>query len=162
MKLHGLDIPTKSGNNETPTATGSCLCGAVRYSVHAPLDKNVRPCHCTQCRKQSGHHAAYVQVERWDGVRIEGEGNVTWYHASDLAKRGFCKICGSQLFWVPDPETTGRTSGDVTGGTLNSHDDIKVAAHIFVADKGDYYDISDDVPLHDASPAQDQSISGLI
>lgn len=156
MKLHGLPISTKrQSDNEKPTATGSCLCGAVRYSVHAPLDKKVRPCHCTQCRKQSGHHAAYVQVESWDGVRIEGEDSVTWYHASDQAKRGFCKACGSQLFWVPNPETTGRTTGDVTGGTMDKPTGVKFSAHIFVADKGDYYDIADGLPQYDKYPRDD-------
>jgi len=148
MKLHGLNIPVKARDGEPPVATGSCLCGAVQYSVHTPLDKNVRPCHCTQCRKQSGHHAAYVQVERWDGVHIDGEDNVTWYHASDVAKRGFCKTCGSQLFWVPDPDITGRATGDVTGGTLDTPTGVKFSAHIFVADKGDYYDIADGLPQH--------------
>jgi hypothetical protein len=156
MKLHGLDIPTKSRKSEisTPTAKGSCLCGVVRYSVHAPLDKNVRPCHCTQCRKQSGHYAAHVQVERWDRVRIKGEDNISWYRASNLAKRGFCKTCGSHLFWVPNPETSDRVSGGVTSGTLDQPTNVKFSAHTFVADKGDYYDITDDLPQHDAYPVE--------
>ncbi len=152
MKLHGLEIPLnkKDGKNQEAdevTATGSCLCGAVRYTVWCPLDEEIRPCHCSQCRKQSGHYASYVQVETWDAVEIEGADSVTWYAASEDARRGFCKTCGSQLFWVPDPEKTGRT--------LDSHTQpIKVGAHIFVADKGDYYDISDPVPQHDAYPEQ--------
>jgi len=129
-------------------AEGSCLCGAVRYTVHAPIHPEVRPCHCTQCRKQSGHFAAYVQVTSKDGVAIHGEENVVWYRASDTAKRGFCKVCGSQLFWVPDDSD----KFDVSGGTLDRHPPLHVSEHIFVADKGDYYEINDAVPMHVTYP----------
>ncbi|HGG64526.1 MAG TPA: GFA family protein, partial [Rhodobacteraceae bacterium] len=37
--------------------TGGCLCGAVTYVVNGPL-RDVIACHCTQCRKSSGHHVA--------------------------------------------------------------------------------------------------------
>ena len=33
--------------------TGSCLCGAIRYSVGAPISE-LRVCHCTNCQKASG------------------------------------------------------------------------------------------------------------
>lgn len=151
MKLHGVEISTKNKGRNQPVAKGSCLCGAVRYSVHGPL-AHVSPCHCSQCRKQSGHFAAYVQIEDRDDIQIEGEDRVSWYEASDLASRGFCKVCGSQLFWVPNPETTGRRSWDVTGGTLDTPSGIKCDMHIFVADKGDYYDIADGLPQHDTYP----------
>jgi hypothetical protein len=36
---------------------GGCLCGAVRYTVDAPL-RDVIACHCSQCRRTSGHYAA--------------------------------------------------------------------------------------------------------
>ncbi|MEQ8667477.1 MAG: GFA family protein [Rhodospirillales bacterium] len=128
----------------SPTASGSCLCGAVRYRTNAPLGPGFNACHCTQCRKQSGHHAAYVAAGRAADVTIDGAGNVTWYRASDTAKRGFCRICGSQLFWVPDDGGT----FDVSGGTLDEHPPIALTGHIFVADKGAYYDIADGLPTY--------------
>ena len=33
--------------------TGSCLCGAVKFTVEGEL-KPPDACHCTQCRKTSG------------------------------------------------------------------------------------------------------------
>ncbi|MGO1081292.1 GFA family protein [Inquilinus sp. CA228] len=39
--------------------TGGCLCGAVRYRVTGPL-RPVVACHCSQCRRTSGHVAAFT------------------------------------------------------------------------------------------------------
>ena len=76
---------------------GSCLCGSVKYRVDGPL-REVVACHCQQCRKQSGHFYAATDCTD-DDLTIEDGGALTWYAASDFAKRGFCKKCGSALFW---------------------------------------------------------------
>ena len=117
--------------------TGSCLCGDVRFELRGPLD-GVIACHCTQCRKQSGHYWAAMQVPD-DALTITGE--VRWYEASPIAKRGFCPTCGSFLFWKGHAEDdTGVALGALDGPT-----GLKLERHIFTADKGDYYDITDTV-----------------
>src|SRR6478735_5160721 len=78
---------------------GSCLCGAVRFRTRGAL-RGVVYCHCSQCRKQSGHFYAATNVADADIV-IEGTESITWYEASAFAGRGFCKTCGSVLFWKP-------------------------------------------------------------
>jgi hypothetical protein len=55
--------------------TGSCLCGAVRFSVDGAL-KPPDACHCTICRKTSGHYYSGTDIPR-ERVTIEGEENVT-------------------------------------------------------------------------------------
>ena len=124
---------------------GSCLCGAVRYRVDGPL-RNVVACHCTQCRKQSGHHYAATDALD-DDLTIEGADNLTWYAASDEARRGFCATCGSALFWKS--ETLNRTS--IMAGSLDEHPGLKMEAHIYCADKGDYYEIPADAPHYGQS-----------
>ena len=115
--------------------TGQCLCGAVTFELDGPLRDSVA-CHCSQCRKTSGHYwsATQVPTERLTVTRDDG---LTWYRSSDTARRGFCNRCGSSLFWQMDGECT--TS--IGTGTLDGATGIKTAKHIFVADKGDYYDI---------------------
>lgn len=117
---------------------GGCLCGAVRYSVEGPL-RPVVACHCTQCRRSSGHHVAATAAPR-DAVRIEGA--VSWYASSAFARRGFCGTCGSNLFW----EAEGRDTLSILAGTLDGETGLALERHIFVADKGDYYDIADGLP----------------
>ena len=121
--------------------TGGCLCGAVTYVVSGPL-RDVIACHCTQCRKSSGHHVAATSCHRDD---IDVTGKVTWYQSSDTARRGFCGICGSNLFW-----DGAGVNLSIFAGTLDGPTGIKMAGHIFCADKGDYYELSDDLPKADA------------
>ncbi len=119
---------------------GGCLCGAVRYRVHGPL-REVIACHCTQCRKASGHHVAATAAARGD-LAISGE--VKWYCSSPGVRRGFCPVCGSNLFW-----DAGAQSISIFAGTLDGPTGLSIARHIFCADKGDYYEIGDDLPKAD-------------
>ena len=121
-------------------ATGQCLCGAVRYRVRGPL-RDAIACHCSQCRRISGHHVAATATAR-ENLEITGQDALTWYRASSEAKRGFCAICGSTLFWQADSlEYTA-----IFAGSLDPGSGVRLAAHIFTADKGEYYEIADGVP----------------
>ena len=118
---------------------GSCLCGAVRFEVTGPgPDPSI--CHCGQCRKQSGHvwSSSYVPDA---ALTITGD-TLRWYRASSKAERGFCGTCGSFLFWREAAE--GHTSFAM--GAVDGPTGLRLAKHIFTADKGDYYAIADDVP----------------
>lgn len=119
---------------------GSCLCGAVRFTVEGDLAEP-DACHCSMCRKQSGHFWASTDVLR-DKVAIEGEGNVRWYQASEKVRRGFCRTCGSFLFW----DVPGRARLAIAMGAFDQPTGTRLGKHIFVADKGDYYDIADGLP----------------
>lgn len=71
-----------------------------------------------------------------------------WYRSSEHARRGFCSICGSSLFFdIPGEDWIGVSMGAFDGQT-----GTKLTAHIFVADKGDYYDIADGLPQHPQAP----------
>lgn len=120
------------------TKTGGCLCGAVTYSVNSPL-RPVVHCHCTQCRKSSGHHVAATSAARED---LTITGTVKWFQSSENAKRGFCPECGSNLFW------DGGNTVSIHAGTLDGKTGLASRAHIYVADKGDYYEIADGLPQY--------------
>lgn len=122
---------------------GSCLCGSVTYSLTGPLRNSVA-CHCVQCRKTSGHYVSATQVGP-DQLTLIRDATLRWYQSSPEAQRGFCTTCGSSLFWRHD-EDNGATS--VMSGTLDGATGIATEKHIFVADKGDYYTLADDLPQH--------------
>lgn len=114
---------------------GSCLCGRVTYEVKGEL-RNVCYCHCTQCRKTSGHFVASTQCLLQD-ITINEE-SITWYRSSDTATRGFCRVCGSQMFWKPEGgERISIFAGSLDGNTS----DIAVDSQICYDTKGDYYEL---------------------
>ena len=71
--------------------------------------------------------------------RLTGEGALAWYDSSAKAKRGFCRTCGSSLFW----QGTARDAIDIAAGAFDQPSGLRTTAHIYVADKADYYDITD-------------------
>ncbi|MFG5384549.1 GFA family protein [Yoonia sp. R2-816] len=122
---------------------GSCLCGAVTFQVTGDLPQP-SACHCVACRKHSGHFEASVDIPA-DTLTISGEAHVRWYQSSEKVRRGFCDICGSTLFW--DPVFRDWTA--VAMGAFDTPAQTKLAMHIFVSEKGDYYDIADGLPQND-------------
>jgi hypothetical protein len=75
---------------------GSCLCGAVRFTA-ASVSKHVGACHCGMCRKWGG--GPLMAVDCGTDVSFEGEENISVFNSSKWAERGFCKQCGSHLFY---------------------------------------------------------------
>ncbi len=120
---------------------GSCCCGDVTFDVTG-TPKGMSVCHCSQCRKMSGYAWSSAQVS--DG-ELSITGPVTWFEASDIAKRGICPRCGSFLFWKAHDENT----ISFALGAVDGLSGVTLEKHIFVADKGDYYDINDGLPQKD-------------
>jgi hypothetical protein len=125
--------------------TGSCGCGAVQFTTFGPL-RGIVYCHCSQCRKQSGHFFAATNVAD-SNIEIEGAESITWYSGSEVARRGFCRVCGSALFWKHDELDT----ISVLAGAFDTPSGLVADSHIFVADKGDYYEIDDGLPQFETS-----------
>jgi hypothetical protein len=119
---------------------GSCLCGAVTFELSGELHPP-DGCHCTQCRKHSGHYFVSTDVPR-TALTVQGEDKVTWYRSSEKVRRGFCSVCGSSLFWDP----IHRDFIAIAMGAFDGPTETKMRIHIFVAEKGDYYDIVDGLP----------------
>ena len=127
--------------------TGRCLCGAVRYAVRGPL-RPVSYCHCSQCRRTSGHYVAATACAAADLALLHDEG-LRWYRSSSRAERGFCGTCGSSLFWRPGH---GRHIS-IMAGTIDTPTGLDAVEHIFLADASDYYELADGLPQFEHYPA---------
>ena len=84
---------------------GSCHCKAVRFRVESNTPYPYQRCYCSICRKTQGGGGYAINIMGWaDSLEIEGEENISIYHAvteagvSELERR-FCSKCGSGL-WV--------------------------------------------------------------
>ena len=119
---------------------GSCDCQGVVFELIGEL-RDVVFCHCSQCRKTSGHYWAATQVSKVNLNLIKAT-SLSWYDSSDKARRGFCSVCGSSMFY----ERKGIDKISVSAGSLEIPTSLDRMRHIYVTSKGDYYDISDDLP----------------
>ena len=119
---------------------GSCECQGVVFELIGEL-RDVVFCHCSQCRKTSGHYWAATQVSKGNLNLIKAT-SLSWYDSSDKARRGFCSVCGSSMFY----ERKGIDKISVSAGSLEIPTSLDRMRHIYVSSKGDYYDISDDLP----------------
>lgn len=124
---------------------GGCLCGEVRFEVRGPL-RDVVNCHCSMCQRQHGNFGPHTKARKVN-IKITKDRGLGWYKTSDVARRGFCRECGTGLFWEPfDLDATG-----IIAGTLDGPTGLKTIGHIFVGEKPDYYDIDDELPQFQAS-----------
>lgn len=116
---------------------GQCLCGAVTFSADVG-SQNVNACHCGMCRKWAT--GPMMTVEHKGPVSFTGTENIGRYHASAAGERGFCKTCGSALFWkLKDQDHYWLSAGAIedTGG-------LRLAEELFIDAKPAFYALAGD------------------
>ncbi len=129
--------------------TGGCLCGAVRYEIAGRLSR-ASNCHCSMCRKQHGAaFGTYAAVRRTEFRWLSGEDQIARYEATPGIARGFCRRCGSTLFW--DAAANEERFG-LALGTVDGDPGVRPSLHIFVGSKAPWFEITDDVPQHVTVP----------
>ena len=110
--------------------TGSCLCGAIRYTVSAAVTE-LRACHCTHCQKSSGAGGSVNAVVPSDAFKIT-QGTPKRYDASaDSGRtlhRYFCGECGSPIY---SQRATNPGLVVVRAGGFDNAGDMKITAHIW-------------------------------
>ncbi len=115
--------------------TGSCLCGAVSITANSPSNK-VGACHCGMCRKWGG--GPYMEIDCGTDVSFKGEENITVYNSSDWAERGFCKICGSHLFY----RLKESQQHMIAVGLFDNQDNLDFESQVFIDKKPSFYSFS--------------------
>jgi hypothetical protein len=127
---------------------GQCLCGAVRYSILAPLEY-AGYCHCAGCRALTGAaFCAFAGIAK-EHVRVDrGEDQIAVYQRNPDNFVSRCKLCGSPLFALV---RDGRYF-HVQLGTVAGDPGIRPMFHIFVAEKAPWHVIADSLPQHDGLP----------
>lgn len=114
-------------------AHGHCLCGAVDFTANSPA-YTAHECHCSQCRRWSGHVWAYVQL-RWNDLGFARDDGLAWYSHTPKARRGFCAHCGTTLFW----RRSGSDKVDVSAGVFDTPTGLRLGAPSYPENRGDYY-----------------------
>ena len=125
------------------TRRGGCHCRGVEFEITSKAP-SVTFCHCENCRRTTGHfHAAIgIKVKNFELTKSD---SLKWYSSSEGIRRGFCNTCGGNLFWQRD----GGEHMSIQAGMFDMPTGLQGGRHIFVASKGDYYEINDDLPKAD-------------
>lgn len=110
--------------------TGSCLCGAIRYTIGVPVTE-LRACHCTNCQKASGAGGSVNAVVPSAAFKITQGTPKRFDSKADSGRtlhRHFCGDCGSPIYSqrATSPETV-----VVRAGTFDNAEAMKIAANIW-------------------------------
>lgn len=122
----------------------ACLCGGTAFRLPGPAGE-ITACHCTQCRRLSGHYAASFDADETALLWLRRE-TLAEHETPGGGRRGFCRHCGASLWFRASSGAFSVEAGAVIGPTGG-----RLAEHIFVADKGSYYAIDDGLPQWDGS-----------
>lgn len=128
---------------ELPHHVGRCLCGAVQYAVSGPL-RPVIDCHCERCRRFTGHYLAATSAAVADVTIDDPAQQLTWFPVPG-AEYGFCRTCGSSLFWRAESSPDVLSIG---AGTLEPPTGLVTSDAIWVSHASDYF-TRPDLPEHD-------------
>jgi len=119
-------------------ASGHCLCGAVTFTAE-DVQTDINSCHCGMCRRWNGGPAFATSVGK---VTFEGEENITRYHSSESAERGFCSRCGTNLFF----RLKEQDHYVMWMGSFDDQTPFNLAGEIFIDAKPPAYSLAGDHP----------------
>lgn len=125
--------------------TGSCLCGGVRFRIHAELAP-IQVCHCEQCRKaQGGPFATNIPVESSTFEWLAGRDLLRAFESTPGKLRHFCGTCGSPVY-----SERNNVPGvmRVRAGLLDGPLRTQIESHAYVASKANWWTIQDAAPQH--------------
>jgi hypothetical protein len=122
--------------NATPKAkvSGGCLCGSVRFAAR-PHGREFGACHCSICRRWTA--GPFLAVE-CDTFALDSDVSLGVYRSSEWAERGFCKTCGTPLFY----RLIGRDFHAVSLEALDDRDGFAFTGQVFIDEKPAYYDFA--------------------
>ena len=118
----------------------SCLCGNIQLKTQG-CHRDIHNCHCIQCMKTHGHHAAYTAV-KLENIKFLKKKTLKWFKSSKRAKRGFCNKCGASMFF----KVKESKNIHIAAGMFNKPVKLKTELNIFVKGKLEYYKLDNRLP----------------
>lgn len=120
---------------KTKAASGTCLCGAVKIAARN-MSTEAGACHCTTCRKWGG--GPFMALDCGSDVTFTGEKYIASFASSQWAERGFCKQCGTHLFY----KMTESKQYFMPVGLFDEEATLVFDHQVFIDEKPAYYSFS--------------------
>lgn len=126
--------------------TGGCQCGRVRYrATMRPF--NVHYCHCRMCQRAVGNLFAALASVLKD--RLEWtKGEPAIFESSTAVDRGFCRDCGTPLFY----RATRSTRLSLTIGSFDNPSALRPERHYGIESQLPWLVIDDHLPREPTDP----------
>ena len=118
------------------TINGHCLCKKVTIRA-VPEKQHIGPCHCESCRRWSS--GPFFAIDCKDQVTIDGEQWIKTYNSSEWAERGFCSVCGTNLFY----RLKGENHYMLAVGLFKEQSKFTMAHQVFIDEKPPFYNFSE-------------------
>ncbi len=120
---------------ETTERRGHCLCGEVRFTAKK-ASSHVGACHCKMCRRWGG--GPFMEINCGTAIEFEGKDNISVFDSSEWAERGFCRNCGTHLFYRI--KETNRHVMPV--GLFEDEAGLTFEDQVFIDEKPAYYEFA--------------------
>ena len=128
----------------------SCLCGGIKFKTKG-YHRNIYNCHCVQCVKTHGHHAAYTCVKE-KNIKFIKKRTLKWFISSKKGKRGFCNKCGASIFYKVTAKKIGNEDLHISAGMFKKPLKLKTIANIYTKSKLDYYKLDKSIQKFKRDP----------
>ena len=141
--------------------SGSCLCGAVRYTLREGFRLNPYACHCTDCQTRTGsafsEHMLFAEAD----IELTGELDRGEYDQPSGAHSRIygCARCKARIYAVNDSR---QGMASLRCGTLDNSSDLVPAAHVWVKSKQPWIGLPDDAKTLDEQPRDNQGWIELV
>lgn len=113
------------------------MCGAVRFAA-SDVPSTYGICHCEMCRRWSGSAFVNVAVPAAT-ITWSNEAQIGTLQTSEWAERGWCRRCGSHLYWRMTTETDSPATIDVPLGLFDDANGFTLEREIYIDQKPDSF-----------------------
>jgi hypothetical protein len=132
--------------------TGGCLCGAIRYTLSAPVT-GLRACHCTHCQKSSGTGSSVNAVVPGAAFALTQGTPRRYADKADSGRtllRFFCGDCGAPIY---SHRETSPERIVVRAGSLDDSSTMRITANIWTGSAQPWSHIDPDTEQLPGNPA---------
>ena len=127
-----------------PTASGRCVCGALRYETSGPL-RGVIVCHCVECRRYHGTSGAYSAATAQRPRDRRPRGRRCAGFPAPRASRAASADSAAAAARACSGASPERTTVSIAAGTLDGATGLRIIQHIWDEQRADW-ELEDDLP----------------
>ena len=131
--------------------SGSCLCGAVRYTLREGFRLNPYACHCTDCQTRTGSAFSEHMLFEVSDIELTGELDCGEYNQPSGAHSRIygCAKCKARIYAVNDSRDG---LGSLRCGTLDNSATLVPSAHVWVRSKQPWIGLPDNAKTVEEQP----------